>query len=69
MSFSLSEFLAEESEEKFWDFVEANQNIEGEYDGKCCFTFSLQAAALHSSPVCEHLSFEHMGYLMQAVTW
>ncbi|KAM6973039.1 UDP-glucose:glycoprotein glucosyltransferase 1 [Aplochiton taeniatus] len=27
-----SEFLAEESEEKFWDFVEANQNIEGEHD-------------------------------------
>lgn len=31
--FSLSEFLAEESQEKFWDFVEANQNIEGEHDG------------------------------------
>lgn len=30
----LSEFLAEESQEKFWDFVEANQNIEGEFDGK-----------------------------------
>lgn len=30
---SLSEFLAEESQEKFWDFVEANQNIEGEHDG------------------------------------
>lgn len=29
----LSEFLAEESQEKFWDFVEANQNIEGEHDG------------------------------------
>ncbi|CAK6966998.1 UDP-glucose:glycoprotein glucosyltransferase 1 [Scomber scombrus] len=27
-----SEFLAEESQEKFWDFVEANQNIEGEHD-------------------------------------
>ncbi|KAK2891958.1 UDP-glucose:glycoprotein glucosyltransferase 1 isoform X2 [Channa argus] len=27
-----SEFLAEESQEKFWDFVEANQNIEGQHD-------------------------------------
>ncbi|XP_078133115.1 UDP-glucose:glycoprotein glucosyltransferase 1 isoform X1 [Sander vitreus] len=27
-----SEFLAEESQEKFWDFVEASQNIEGEHD-------------------------------------
>ncbi|XP_030212800.1 UDP-glucose:glycoprotein glucosyltransferase 1 [Gadus morhua] len=27
-----SEFLAEESQEKFWDFVEANQNTEGEHD-------------------------------------
>lgn len=27
-----SEFMAEESQEKFWDFVEANQNIEGEHD-------------------------------------
>ncbi|XP_068195286.1 UDP-glucose:glycoprotein glucosyltransferase 1 isoform X2 [Antennarius striatus] len=27
-----SEFLAEESQEKFWDFVEENQNIEGEHD-------------------------------------
>ncbi|CAB1327916.1 unnamed protein product [Coregonus sp. 'balchen'] len=27
-----SEFLAEESQEKFWDFVEANQNIKGEHD-------------------------------------
>lgn len=25
--FSLSEFLAEDSQEKFWDFVEASQNI------------------------------------------
>lgn len=32
--FLLSEFLAEESQEKFWDFVEDNQNIEGEHDGK-----------------------------------
>ncbi len=28
-----SEFLAEESQEKFWDFVEANQNIESDHDG------------------------------------
>uniref|UniRef100_A0A8C8IYC8 UDP-glucose ceramide glucosyltransferase-like 1 n=1 Tax=Oncorhynchus tshawytscha TaxID=74940 RepID=A0A8C8IYC8_ONCTS len=28
-----SEFLAEESQEMFWDFVEANQNIKGEHDG------------------------------------
>ncbi|KAJ3612828.1 hypothetical protein NHX12_019086, partial [Muraenolepis orangiensis] len=27
-----SEFLAEESPEKFWDFVEANQNTEGAHD-------------------------------------
>ncbi|KAG8013261.1 UDP-glucose:glycoprotein glucosyltransferase 1, partial [Nibea albiflora] len=27
-----SEFLAEESQEKFWDFVESSQNIEGEHD-------------------------------------
>ncbi|XP_034145677.1 UDP-glucose:glycoprotein glucosyltransferase 1 isoform X2 [Esox lucius] len=27
-----SEFLAEESPEMFWDFVEANQNIRGEHD-------------------------------------
>jgi hypothetical protein len=25
--FSLSEFLAEDSQEKFWNFVEASQNI------------------------------------------
>lgn len=34
ISFFLSEFLAEESQEKFWDFVEGNENIEGEHDGK-----------------------------------
>lgn len=28
-----SEFLAEESQDKFWDFVEANQNIESDHDG------------------------------------
>lgn len=33
-SSSSSEFLAEESQEKFWDFVEANQNIDGEHDGR-----------------------------------
>ncbi|KAI2667788.1 UDP-glucose:glycoprotein glucosyltransferase 1 [Labeo rohita] len=27
-----SEFLAEESQDKFWDFVEANQNIEKDHD-------------------------------------
>lgn len=41
--FFLSEFLAEESQEKFWDFVESSQNIEGEHDGKVklqnCFRF------------------------------
>ena len=47
----LSEFLAEESQETFWDFVEANQNIEGEHDGNVKplqtpdFTFSLCAAS------------------------
>ncbi|XP_049338457.1 UDP-glucose:glycoprotein glucosyltransferase 1 isoform X2 [Astyanax mexicanus] len=28
-----SEFLSEESQDKFWDFVEANQDIENEHDG------------------------------------
>ncbi|KAF4089528.1 hypothetical protein AMELA_G00068190 [Ameiurus melas] len=28
-----SEFLAEESQNKFWDFVEANQDIENDHDG------------------------------------
>uniref|UniRef100_A0AAR2L2Z5 UDP-glucose ceramide glucosyltransferase-like 1 n=1 Tax=Pygocentrus nattereri TaxID=42514 RepID=A0AAR2L2Z5_PYGNA len=28
-----SEFLAEESQDKFWDFVEANQDITNEHDG------------------------------------
>ncbi|XP_046872215.1 UDP-glucose:glycoprotein glucosyltransferase 1 [Hypomesus transpacificus] len=32
MLLEASEFLAEESQEKFWDFVEANQDIEGEHD-------------------------------------
>ena len=39
--FFLSEFLAEESQEKFWDFVEANQNVEGEHDGKVTLPHSL----------------------------
>lgn len=28
-----SEFLSEENQDKFWDFVEANQDIENEHDG------------------------------------
>ncbi|XP_066537014.1 UDP-glucose:glycoprotein glucosyltransferase 1 isoform X2 [Hoplias malabaricus] len=28
-----SEFLAEENQDKFWDFVEANQDIQNEHDG------------------------------------
>lgn len=31
--FIASEFLAEESQDKFWDFVEANQDIENDHDG------------------------------------
>lgn len=37
----LSEFLAEESQEMFWDFVEANQNIKGEHDGSLNVLFNL----------------------------
>lgn len=44
LTLPLSEFLAEESQEKFWDFVEANQNIEGEHDGNV-------KSLSHSSPL------------------
>lgn len=28
-----SEFLAEESQDKYWEFVDANQDIENDHDG------------------------------------
>uniref|UniRef100_A0A672T8Z5 UDP-glucose ceramide glucosyltransferase-like 1 n=1 Tax=Sinocyclocheilus grahami TaxID=75366 RepID=A0A672T8Z5_SINGR len=51
-----SEFLAEESQDKFWDFVEATQNIENDHDGNICYesclllSFFRHAEACH--PVC-----------------
>ncbi|XP_012736496.2 UDP-glucose:glycoprotein glucosyltransferase 1 isoform X1 [Fundulus heteroclitus] len=47
-----SEFLAEESQEKFWDFVEANQNVQGEHDDTDLAYYELivkKASALLSS--------------------
>uniref|UniRef100_UPI0037E97DDD UDP-glucose:glycoprotein glucosyltransferase 1 n=1 Tax=Semicossyphus pulcher TaxID=241346 RepID=UPI0037E97DDD len=55
-----SEFLAEESQEKFWDFVEANQNIEGEHDDTDQAYYDLiikKASALLSSVQLNMLKF------------
>ncbi|XP_053191338.1 UDP-glucose:glycoprotein glucosyltransferase 1 [Scomber japonicus] len=55
-----SEFLAEESQEKFWDFVEANQNIEGEHDDTDLAYYELivkRAGALLSSVQVNMLKF------------
>uniref|UniRef100_A0A3B3C1S2 UGGT thioredoxin-like domain-containing protein n=1 Tax=Oryzias melastigma TaxID=30732 RepID=A0A3B3C1S2_ORYME len=55
-----SEFLAEESQEKFWDFVEANQNIEGEHDDTDLAYYELivkKAGALLSSVQLNMLKF------------
>ncbi|KAI3367586.1 hypothetical protein L3Q82_026430 [Scortum barcoo] len=55
-----SEFLAEESQEKFWDFVEANQNIEGEHDDTEQASYDLivkKASALLSSVQVNMLKF------------
>uniref|UniRef100_A0A8C7XD53 UDP-glucose ceramide glucosyltransferase-like 1 n=1 Tax=Oryzias sinensis TaxID=183150 RepID=A0A8C7XD53_9TELE len=55
-----SEFLAEESQEKFWDFVEANQNIEGEHDDTDQAYYELivkKAGALLSSVQLNMLKF------------
>ncbi|XP_047466764.1 UDP-glucose:glycoprotein glucosyltransferase 1 isoform X2 [Mugil cephalus] len=55
-----SEFLAEESQEKFWDFVEANQNIEGEHDDTDQAYYDLivkRASALLSSVQLNMLKF------------
>ncbi|KAM7403318.1 hypothetical protein PAMA_003984 [Pampus argenteus] len=55
-----SEFLAEESQEKFWDFVEANQNIEGEHDDTDQAYYDLivkKAGALLSSVQVNMLKF------------
>ncbi|XP_058471290.1 UDP-glucose:glycoprotein glucosyltransferase 1 isoform X1 [Solea solea] len=55
-----SEFLAEESQEKFWDFVEANQNIAGEHDDTDQAYYDLilkKASALLSSVQVNMLKF------------
>uniref|UniRef100_A0A7N9AML1 UDP-glucose glycoprotein glucosyltransferase 1 n=1 Tax=Mastacembelus armatus TaxID=205130 RepID=A0A7N9AML1_9TELE len=55
-----SEFLAEESQEKFWDFVEANQNIEGQHDDTDQAYYDLivkKASALLSSVQVNMLKF------------
>nr|XP_020469630.1 UDP-glucose:glycoprotein glucosyltransferase 1 isoform X2 [Monopterus albus] len=55
-----SEFLAEESQEKFWDFVEANQNIEGQHDDTDQAYYDLivkKASALLSSIQVNMLKF------------
>uniref|UniRef100_A0A8D0CUX9 UDP-glucose glycoprotein glucosyltransferase 1 n=1 Tax=Sander lucioperca TaxID=283035 RepID=A0A8D0CUX9_SANLU len=55
---SSSEFLAEESQEKFWDFVEANQNIEGEHDDQAYYDLIVKkAGALLSSVQVNMLKF------------
>ncbi|XP_034050699.1 UDP-glucose:glycoprotein glucosyltransferase 1 [Thalassophryne amazonica] len=55
-----SEFFAEESPEKFWDFVEANQNIEREHDDTDQAYYDLiikKASALLSSIQVNMLKF------------
>uniref|UniRef100_A0A669EAF0 UDP-glucose ceramide glucosyltransferase-like 1 n=1 Tax=Oreochromis niloticus TaxID=8128 RepID=A0A669EAF0_ORENI len=53
-----SEFMAEESQEKFWDFVEANQNIEGEHDDQAYYDLIMKrASALLSSVQLNMLKF------------
>ncbi|XP_047197614.1 UDP-glucose:glycoprotein glucosyltransferase 1 isoform X1 [Hippoglossus stenolepis] len=55
-----SEFLAEESQDKFWDFVQANQNIEGEHDDTDQAYYDLilkKASALLSSVQMNMLKF------------
>ncbi|XP_050991856.1 UDP-glucose:glycoprotein glucosyltransferase 1 isoform X2 [Labeo rohita] len=48
-----SEFLAEESQDKFWDFVEANQNIEKDHDETdlAYYDLILKRASVLLSPV------------------
>ncbi|KAG1934951.1 UDP-glucose:glycoprotein glucosyltransferase 1 isoform X1 [Pimephales promelas] len=48
-----SEFLAEESQEKFWNFVEANQNIENDHDDtdQAYYDLILKRASALLSPV------------------
>ncbi|XP_076828674.1 UDP-glucose:glycoprotein glucosyltransferase 1-like isoform X2 [Brachyhypopomus gauderio] len=55
-----SEFLAEESQDKFWDFVEANQDIESEHDGSDLSYYELiikRAGQLLSSTQLKLLKF------------
>uniref|UniRef100_A0A671PLJ1 UDP-glucose ceramide glucosyltransferase-like 1 n=1 Tax=Sinocyclocheilus anshuiensis TaxID=1608454 RepID=A0A671PLJ1_9TELE len=48
-----SEFLAEESQDKFWDFVEATQNIENDHDDsdQAYYDLILKRASVLLSPV------------------
>uniref|UniRef100_A0A4W5MJ54 UDP-glucose glycoprotein glucosyltransferase 1 n=1 Tax=Hucho hucho TaxID=62062 RepID=A0A4W5MJ54_9TELE len=46
-----SEFLAEESQEMFWDFVEANQNIKGEHDDQAYYDLIVKRASTLLSTV------------------
>ncbi|XP_047673638.1 UDP-glucose:glycoprotein glucosyltransferase 1 isoform X1 [Tachysurus fulvidraco] len=48
-----SEFLAEESQDKFWNFVEANQDIENDHDGtdRSYYELILKRASQLLSPV------------------
>uniref|UniRef100_A0A8C8GDG2 UDP-glucose ceramide glucosyltransferase-like 1 n=1 Tax=Oncorhynchus tshawytscha TaxID=74940 RepID=A0A8C8GDG2_ONCTS len=46
-----SEFLAEESQEMFWDFVEANQNIKGEHDDQAYYDLIVKRASALLSTV------------------
>uniref|UniRef100_A0A6Q2ZGE8 UDP-glucose ceramide glucosyltransferase-like 1 n=1 Tax=Esox lucius TaxID=8010 RepID=A0A6Q2ZGE8_ESOLU len=46
-----SEFLAEESPEMFWDFVEANQNIRGEHDDQSYYDLIMKRAGALLSTV------------------
>uniref|UniRef100_A0A8D3E4T7 UDP-glucose ceramide glucosyltransferase-like 1 n=1 Tax=Scophthalmus maximus TaxID=52904 RepID=A0A8D3E4T7_SCOMX len=50
--------MAEESQDKFWDFVEANQNIEGEHDDQAYYDLIVKkASALLSSVQVNMLKF------------
>ncbi len=51
-----SEFLAEESQEKFWDFVEANQNIESDHDGNIWSESHLLLSPFRHAEACRHVS-------------
>ncbi len=50
-----SEFLAEESQDKFWDFVEANQNIESDHDGNIWSESHLLLSPFRHAEACQHV--------------